>query len=353
MRKKRILFISRKYPPSIGGMQTYTKNLLSGLRDFYEIDPILLSRNQAHILWFLPYAIFKAAFLCLTRAYDYLYICDASLAPVGLLLKKLFKVRVIVTVHGLDITWGNVFYQGPVVFALSRMDKIICVSSNTREECVKRKVPPGICAVIPNGVSDDYYINLSKDECRKKAAFKLKMNFNNKIVLLTAGRLIRRKGIDWFIKAIFPKLGNDFLYAICGEGPLRTEIEKAINGSVFGDRIFLLGKIELDTLRLLYGGADVFVMPNQKVKNDPEGFGIVAIEAASCGLPVVANAVDGISEAVLNGRTGWLIGPDDPRGFIEKIKNPGLVRSDVRSEALKTFSWCNISRRYRDTLEMT
>ena len=70
-----------------------------------------------------------------------IHLSDALLAPLGLLLKTLFRVPVVVTVHGLDITFDNAFYQWMVPRCLRHMDQLICVSSYTRDQCLRRGVP--------------------------------------------------------------------------------------------------------------------------------------------------------------------------------------------------------------------
>lgn len=349
--RKRILFISRKYPPSIGGMQTYVKNLLINLEKMYDVDAILLRKNQWHLLWFLPYALIKSVFLSTKKQYDIFYMGDALLAPLGLLLKKLFNGKVIVTVHGLDITYANPVYQKLVPNAVSGFDKVICVSRNTMEECKKRGVPSSVCVFIPNGMDpDEHYLGISREECVKRLEDALNMNLNNKIILLTTGRLVMRKGVDWFVENVFLRLGNDFIYLICGKGPLKNRVGDIIKRHNLQGRVILLNEVGGGILKLIYNCADVFVMPNQRVKGDIEGFGIVAIESAGCGTPVVANNVDGLSEAVLNGKTGWLVEDNDVQKFLEKIENPGLDRSMVRQEAM-VFSWHNIIEKYKSIIE--
>lgn len=348
---KKILFISRKYPPSVGGMQTYTKNLLDNLRTYYKVDAILLSRGQVHLLWFLPYAIIKSVFLSAKNGYDVFYMGDALLAPIGLILKNIFKGKAIVTVHGLDITYPNAVYQSFIPKAVCGYDKVICVSRNTMEECKTRGISPSICSFIPNGMNpDEYYLDIPRSGCISELEKALNMRLGGRKIILTAGRLMKRKGIDLFLDKTFPILGNNFIYFICGKGPLKERIGKVIKERSLSDRVFILNEVSQGLLKLLYNCADVFVMPNRRIKDDVEGFGIVAIEAASCGAPVVANNVDGINEAVLDGKTGWLVEDNNTEKFLEKIKNPGLDRNAVRQEAM-SFSWSRLIIKYKEIID--
>ncbi|MEW6407134.1 MAG: glycosyltransferase family 4 protein [Patescibacteria group bacterium] len=351
MERKRILLISRKYPPMIGGMETYTKNLLSNLCLSYDVDTILLNKKQFHLIWFLPYVFIKSFFLSLRHKYSVLYICDALLSPLGLIIKSIFNIKTIATVHGLDVTYPNFLYQKIVPFSLSKLDYLVCVSNNTVSECIKRGICASKCIFIPNGVNiNEYYLEQSKNDVLEQLKGKMKHDFNNKKILLTTGRLIKRKGMDWFLKNIFMQLGPDFIYFVSGEGPLKRDLRRIIDKQSLKNKVFLLGKVDRNTLKLLYNSADAFIMPNQIIKSDPEGFGIVALEAASCGVPVIANAVDGIKEAVLDGKTGWLIKYNNKDAFIEKIINPGLRANSVR-EAIHSFSWVNLIKSYQKIIE--
>ena len=344
---KRILMISRKHPPSIGGMQIYSKELISRISDRFDTDTIILGRGQWNLLWFMPYAFLKSLVLISIRKHDILYLCDGLLSPLGRVIKFLTGVKVIVTVHGLDVTYGRFLYQWIVPASIARLDKVICVSGNTRDECIKRGVREEICTVINNAVViEDYRMDISRQEAIEELTKCIGGFIGGKKILITVGRLIKRKGVDWFTVNVMPRLDDDYIYLVAGSGPEEKDILDMIDKYSMTNRVKLLGKVSHDTLKLLYNAAHVMVLPNQKINDDPEGFGIVALESASCGLPVIANAVDGITEAVLEGRTGWLIDYNDIGSFVEKIKDPALENVVVRENS-ETFSWDNAIELYQ------
>lgn len=351
MTERKILIISRKYPPSVGGMQAYAKNFIRHMERIYHVDKILLKGGQANLIWFLPYAFVKAIVLMLKNSYDVVYLCDGLLAPVGVMLKKIFRAKTAVTVHGLDVTYNGFLYQRVVPEAIKALDKVVCVSGNTMTECVKRGIKKEKCVVITNGIEpDEYNLETPPEECGRKLAGSLGGGLDGKKILVTVGRLIKRKGIDWFMANVMPRLGDEFVYLVAGDGPEDRHIMKVRNECGLGDRVRLLGRVSHETLKLLYNSAHAMVLPNQKIKHDPEGFGIVALEAASCGLPVIAGSVDGVSEAVLNGKTGWLIEDNDAGMFAEKIKVPGLIPRGIK-KASEIFSWDNIIRQYQREID--
>ena len=91
-------------------------------------------------------------------------------------------------------------------------------------------------------------------------------------------------------------------------------------------------------------------MPNITVPHDVEGFGIVAIEAGSCGLPVIASNLQGIKDAIIDRKTGYLVDERDADGFIAKIEEMNLDREEVRAVVNRTFDWARIYKRYREIL---
>ncbi len=348
---KKILMLSRKYPPSVGGMQVYARDFIEHMGGIYDVDKVVLGKGQGHLVWFLPYLFMSSFALNMTRDYDLVWLCDALLAPLGVALKKAFNVKVGVTVHGLDMTYDRFLYQSVVPGAVSRLDRVVCVSGNTREECLKRGVDGDRLSVIPNGIRPEgFKWEFSETEGKELLREAAGGDLGEKKVLLTVGRLIKRKGVDWFIENVMPRLEDDFVYLIAGAGPEYDNIAGTIKRCGLSGRVKLLGRVSDDLLKALYRFSYAMVLPNQRIERDPEGFGIVAIEAASCGLPVIANLVDGIGEAVLDGRTGWLVDYNDADLFIEKIKRSVLERSIVEKGS-EAFYWPNIAGRYQKEID--
>jgi glycosyltransferase involved in cell wall biosynthesis len=91
-------------------------------------------------------------------------------------------------------------------------------------------------------------------------------------------------------------------------------------------------------------------MPNIERRDDVEGFGIAAIEAGSCGLPVVASDLQGLRDAVLHGRTGYLVEAGDITGFVDRITSMSLCRDAIRTTVNTQFNWTTIGKRYHEVL---
>jgi len=308
--------------------------------------------------FFIVYAFLRSVlFVSRSNQVRLIHLSDALLTPLGLALRTLLRVPVVVTVHGLDVTYSNRLYQWLIPKCLRRMDKVICVSSYTRQQCVRRGVPPALCVVIPNGVNlvefADQYTSQGIRNLQTSAGRILR----DRKVLLTVGRLIERKGVVYFLTEVMPRIlahRQDICYLIVGEGPQRDLIETRIASLHLEDHVRLLGQVDDDTLRAAYHVTDLFVMPNIPVQNDIEGFGLVALEAAAAGRYVVASRLDGIPEAIVPGQNGTLLDPLDSEAFASTIVE--LLEDDEQRKALGAnarefvrshYSWDIIARRYQ------
>lgn len=342
----KILYITRKYPPSIGGMQRMNYHLIEALSKKAEVVKITWGSSQSFLPFFILYSYVKAVFI-LKKEFDVIILGDALLAGLGAALKKRFNIKTVSIVHGLDITFPLKAYQYFVLKNLKQLDRIICVSSRTREECLTKGLYN--TTVIPNG------INLSDSNTEAGTADVSKFGVNNKKILLTVGRLIQRKGVAEFISTVIKTLSktrDDFVYVVIGNGSEMRRIRRAIEDSGLSGKVRIMGRCGDDTVKAFFRSAKIFVMPNIPVKGDLEGFGIVALEASSYGLPVVASRVDGIVDAVNDSKNGFLIPHDDKDLFVERIsflldnESERLAISKSAREYAKEFSWDIIADRY-------
>jgi phosphatidyl-myo-inositol dimannoside synthase len=221
----------------------------------------------------------------------------------------------------------------------------MCQQSN------KKRVPAKNISVIPNGI---YPGELSIKTNRRDLENILGFSLNGKIVIVTTGRLVKRKGVYWFSKNVIPRLGNNLIYLVVGDGKDRPKIEELIKSKNLEKKIILLGKISSYKLKVIYNNADVFVMPNIRVKGDIEGFGVVALEAASVGLKVIASDVDGIADAINHKKNGYLVRPEVNK-WVETIKaitaDKYLTKQKIREWTIKNYSWQVISRNYIDSIK--
>ena len=346
--KQKMLFISRNYPPKIGGLETYSYNLIKEFEQHHIVHKIVLSRSIVHLLWFLPYCLVAGAVTAWRHSIGHIHLCDGLLSPVGIILKLITRAHISVSIHGLDITYRNVFYQLLVPRCTARLDKTICVSHATRIECQRRGVPDQKSVVIPNGIRpDELYLDQPKAVLQHRLESIIGRTNRGKKILVTVGRLVKRKGVAWFLDSVMPRLDPEYIYIIAGDGPELVSIRERIRTREWGQRVFAIGRITGEVRKILYNVADIFVMPNITVDDDMEGFGIAILEAGSCGLPVVASNLQGIKDAVIDKKTGYLVDEGDVDGFMERIRSMNLSKADIRSCVNAEFNWPTIYRSYQ------
>ena len=356
-----ILFITRHFPPNKGGMERVSFEFYKWLSEKYNLGRVYLVKIN------LDRKLFSLAFLILLiRSLRILsrnkicivYLQDGSLAPLGFLFKKLFKRKVLITIHGLDITYRNIIYQAVIPKLVSKLDKVVCISNATKKQCIIRGIPEEKVEVIPNGISDTFYLkNLNREKGRFLIHKILGIDKSKKIIL-SVGRLVERKGFHLFIEHVIPRLASkrsDFVYIIVGSGALKKQIQNIIMKKKLRERVILLGQVTDNFLKLLYNTSDIFVAPNIPVKGDMEGLGMVILEAATCGLPIVASSIDGIGDIVNKSNTslGIALQPFDWEGYentINKLLDDNKLRAYLgnraRKIALKLYSWDKVGKRY-------
>lgn len=340
--REKILFVARNYAPNIGGLETLNRELYLQLKKKIPIE-LVKNTNHRYSIKFLIAGLFKVIF----SGCKVILLSDALLSLYIPFIKVLGK-KVLIRVNGLDITGPNFFYQLIIPFLTNLSDRVICISNATKNECLKRGISPEKCVVIPVGINpNEFVLKIPKKQLRLRLLKKIKIAEQNQKILLSVGRLVKRKGVAWFLKKVMSNLNSKYLYIISGDGPEKDNIQKTIIKNRLQNRVFLLGKTDSETLKLLYNSADIFVMPNIKVKGDMEGFGIVALEAASCGLPVVASNIEGIKDAVLEGKTGFLIEEKNSLKFIKTIKKINLNRVIIIKTVQNKFSWTIIAKQYQ------
>jgi glycosyltransferase involved in cell wall biosynthesis len=310
-------------------MERYSADLIaSGSADaaFF----ITNHRSRAHLIWWLPYAWFRAWLMVRHRSIDLLHVTDALLAPFFVPLAKLRKIPIIVTAHALDVLWPMGIYQSCLRSWLPKADAVVAVSQITARSCQDRGVLSERITVIPNGIHTKEAI--SREMARNFLSEKFGIS-KDAFILISVGRLIPRKNLAWFVRSVLPRLSKTVVLLIIGDGPERIVIEEAVAETNSDRRVILAGRVSEEIRNTAYSAGDLFIMPNHSVPGDAEGFGIVNIEASSFGLPVVASRIEGITEAVQEGENGRLVTPMDADAYIKIIEG---YQGNI--EALKAFS---------------
>jgi len=355
-KKIRILFISRAYPPVVGGIENQNYELNVWLSRIAEVKTIINKRGKLFLPFFVPYAIIKALILLLKC--DVMLLGDGVLSFIGWKMKFVIKKPVICVVHGLDLTYKNWFYQNFwVKVFLQKMDKLIAVGNETVKIAQKKGISEDKIVFIPNGVDCAKCVA----ECsRQDLQEVLKTNIGDKKIILTSGRLAKRKGAAWFIREVMPKLPENYIYVIAGDGPDFRNISQTVAEKNLSGRVEMLGYVSDKVRNILFNTADIFIQPNIKIEGDVEGFGISVIEAAVCKIPVLAANIEGLKDAIQDEKNGFLVESGNADAWARKIKvvlADDNLRRDFGAKAAEyvaqNYSWEKISKLYLEEINKT
>lgn len=353
-RKLKMLYITRKYPPAVGGMENFSYHLYNHFdTDRVDTDIISLGRSQKHLVWFLPYALLKT--VCTAGRYDIIFVGDALLSSIGWFTKLFHRnKKVIVNVFGLDITFKNKLYQFYLKLFYRCFDKYISISKETDNALQKRGAHDSV--IITPGIDTQQF----SGECADYAQIRRKYGISeDDTVLITVGRLVRRKGVNWFVRNVMPSLkGEPVKYLIIGAGEDYDTIAAGIAEHGLEEQVKLLGRVDTPVLNAIYTHADAFIMPNIPVDGDMEGFGLVAAEASLAGLTVVASGIEGIKDAIIDKKNGYLLESGNAAQYLAKIRDICQNRTAYRETAKQfqqytrdTYSWESICNQYLELLE--
>ena len=355
MEKTKILFISHTFPPIVGGVESHNYELSTWLAKQADVK-LIVNKKRWLIPFFLVYSAIYAAFSA--KKYDVIVLGSCLLCNVGWFVKKLIRKPVIAVAHGLDLTFKNFFYQKLWInIFLQKMDKIITVGNETVRIAKEKGISEDKIVFIPNGVdTEKHLVSATKNDLEKIIG----QSTHNKKILLTSGRLAKRKGVAWFISNVMPKLDEDFLYIVVGDGLDKENIKNAIKNTNLENLVITLGYIPDKQRNILFNTADLFLQPNIKIHGDMEGFGISVIEAGACRLPVLASDIEGLKDAVKEGQNGFLVESGNTDAFVQKINelfsqgNPREIFGEkVREYIVQNYSWEHIFQKYLAEIEKT
>ena len=352
-RTSRILFLARRYPPSIGGIQTHCFELFSRLATRGPTTLVALRRQSLlHLAWFLPYIWLRCVWALLLRRVDIIYFGDGVTCAVAPFL-RLFKgrTRFVVTVFGLEMTFGSRGAQRLMRRGACCCDRIVVISENSRRLAVEWGLPAEQLEIIYVGVEPHLVEGTRGDELRRDFENRYGLSFEHADVVLNLGRQVRRKGLVAFLEHGFEHLREDIILVIAGDGPELPRLRE-LRSRLGTERIILLGAVDDDTRAMLLDSAGLFFMPNIPLEDDVEGYGIAPLESMFMGTPVVAFAVDALVESIREG--GYLVTSGDYATFARKIheffalgpRERRDVENSARDYVLREYGWELMANQY-------
>lgn len=373
MQQKKILIVTRNLPPLIGGMERLNWHIADELSHDHKV--LLLSHTEAKkqvpqkcfffgvklnpLPIFLLLAFFLTFLICLRYKPDILFAGSGLTAPIAVFWAKVFRKKSIVYIHGLDIATDDWLYNKIWIPMIRSADHVIANSTPTKQICLKKGVAKEKLNIIYPGVT---YPPLPKN-LELIQPLKTQYQLHDKKVLISVGRLTERKGLNEFVDLALPniieQIPNTILIVI-GDTPQQSlnknlqSKELILNTAAkhhIGENIIFVGNISDDQiLASWYYLADLHVFPVKHISEDPEGFGMVAIEAAAHGIPTVAFATGGIVNAVKHQKTGLLIPVDRydllSQAIISALEFPLKFNKKDCEGFAENFSWPHLKFKF-------
>ena len=338
----RVWFVTRKWPPAMGGMETYSVRLSEQLESRLNSELVTLAGHAdgsvptaSELVRFGLNTAFRVTGVSFDA--DVIHLGDMAIWPIGWVARfRRTKLPVVISAHGTDLSYaarGGI--KGRLYGTYLRLGaklvkdaRVIANSTATAD------------AARSFGFKDVQVVSLATDMA--PSAVEKRRN-----VILFSGRLVRRKGLKWFVENVLPELPQELTLEVAGTKWDAGEAE-ALNHP----RVSFLGNLKVSDLQNAYASATCVVVPNIDVPNGEfEGFGLVAVEAAASGGLVVAAHHSGLKEAVLDGRTGFSLPPGDAAAWIAKIREIYGWSEDQRNtftesasrEAARYFNWSRVA----------
>lgn len=331
--------MSKNLPPDTGGMERLWHEGINGLSSLRQV--IVVGPRQAHahinnkcIFYpapkFLPFFFIISFLQTLRAAWKHkpatIVAGSGVMAPIVYLAAKFTRKKSACYLHGLDIIYPNFIYQEFFLPFIRKINIILTNSENTAKLAIEKNITASKITVVTPGV---------RMPNKKKVALPEAIKPDN-INLVFWGRIVERKGLSRFINECLPQLikhDEHFHLNIIGAPPGNkdkkefSECQQILQNLGLTKHATFWGRVSDTTLDALLKNMDIHIFPLIEIKDNVEGFGMVALEAASYGIPTVAFNCGGVSDAIDTNRSGCLIAPGDYTGFINAILQPHLLQT--------------------------
>lgn len=345
----RVLLVTNDFPPRPGGIQSFLYGLVSRLppsdvvvytsrwRGWEKWDaqqPFEVVREDTSVL--LPTPGVRRRAVSLLQSRDCSAAWFGAAAPLGLLagpLRRAGARRIVATTHGHEVGWAMLPGARQMLRRIANeVDVVTYLGEYTRSRLSgavgagnAEKLQPLAPGVDPSvfrpGLGTDVRASLG---------------LVDRPVVVCVSRLMPRKGQDTLIRAL-PSVQRSAPHAallLVGGGPSRRHLESLARSERVASSVVFTGSVPWEQLPSYYGAGDVFAMPCRTRLGglDVEGLGVVFLEAAACGLPVIAGDSGGAPDTVLDGETGFVV--DGTRADEVGARALDLLCDPARAQAL-------------------
>lgn len=307
MTKPKVVFLSRKWPPAVGGMETYAHRLCQQLQRETDLVPIVLpGRDNGLPPTALSLIRFGLAALVTRlvrhRDADVIHVADMASWPLALAPGP---AAVVLSAHGTDVsyplrrTWKGRLYGAYLRLGAALLRRAVVVANSSATATT----------VQGHGFARTRVVPLATDFTRQDVA-------HDPARLLFTGRILPLKGLKWFVENVLDHLPPEVHLDVAGTIWDQTEAR-----ALHHPRVRHLKHLDQPDLARAYARALAVVVPNiKRPTGEFEGFGLVAVEAAAAGGVVLASDDGGLREAVRDGETGITIPAGDAAAWIAALR---------------------------------
>jgi phosphatidylinositol alpha-1,6-mannosyltransferase len=346
---RRLLVVTNDFPPRLGGIQSFVDGIVSRLppdevvvltsrwRGWEEWDrarPFPVVRHDTSVL--LPTAGVRRRAVELFREHGCTAVWFGAAAPLGLLAPALRSAgarRLVATTHGHEVGWAALPAGRSLLRRIAaNVDVMTYLSEYTRQRLSKAlpRAADRLHRLAP--AVDPQLFRPDAGGRQQRAA----LGLADRPVIVCVSRLMPRKGQDALIAAL-PAIRRrvpDTALVLVGGGPSRDRLEALARRHGVADHVVFTGSVDHPSLPAWYGVGDVFAMPCRERLGglDVEGLGMVFLEAAACGLPVVAGVSGGSGDAVRDRGNGRIVSGSDGEELTAAVA--GLLTDPAAAAAM-------------------
>ena len=352
---KKILVVTFNYPPTVGGIETYAKELNDFFKEksYFEIIHPKYQISNKKLLRTLSFLFFL--FKCLSKIifkkYDLIHFTNFNLWIIGFMYKIFHKnSKILINIWGLELVYTNKKGILPKIHNLIFVNKYI-KNSDSYTFLVSSEASKNL--MLRSGFRKEKINYISLGINIKNIINKKEINKTPEKYFLFVGRIIERKGLSWFAETILKEF-NDYSLKVVGPIIDQLEFSKAISNK----NIEYLGVVSEDELFNLRQNATAAVVPNIYLEddNDFEAFCFVTIESIAAGTIIVASNYQGIADALQNGKIGFLPEPSNKESWISTLNDVVRMNEEEREIYIKEginflsdeLSWDNLFQETED-----
>ncbi|PPK95289.1 phosphatidylinositol alpha-1,6-mannosyltransferase [Kineococcus xinjiangensis] len=344
----RTLVVTNDFPPRTGGIESFVLEMARrmppgdvvvhtatqpGDRAFDATLPFPVVRDPSRILLPTPATTRRAADLARAEGCEAVWFGAA--APLGLMAPALRRAgvrRSVATTHGHEVWWSSLPGSRALLRRIGESVDVLTFLGPWCAERVRRPLSPAARArmrrLTPGVDTAAFRPGCGGEEVRRRHGL------HDRPVVVCVSRLVARKGQDVLVRAL-PEVRRAVPGAallLVGDGPHRPAVERLVQRLGLRGDVVLTGAVPWAQTPAHYDAGDVFCMPARTRLGglEPEALGICYLEAAACGLPVVAGGSGGAPDAIVAGGTGRVVDGRDPSAVAAALTgyllDPGLAR---------------------------